>query len=86
MLLLQARLDDSGKYLCWVNNTAGEETIQVSLTVTGLSFVLILSFLCGVNATQFCTQFDNAALFKMTLNPWNLMLFEIFSLRFCENL
>lgn len=32
---LQARLEDSGKYLCWVNNTAGEETIQVSLTVTG---------------------------------------------------
>ncbi|XP_055315262.1 cell adhesion molecule Dscam2 isoform X3 [Sitodiplosis mosellana] len=30
----KARLDDSGKYLCWVNNTAGEETIQVSLTVT----------------------------------------------------
>ncbi|XP_058987901.1 cell adhesion molecule Dscam2 [Musca domestica] len=30
----KARLDDTGKYLCWVNNTAGEETIQVSLTVT----------------------------------------------------
>lgn len=35
LILSQARLDDSGKYLCWVNNTAGEETIQVSLTVTG---------------------------------------------------
>lgn len=31
----KARLEDSGKYLCWVNNTAGEETIQVALTVTG---------------------------------------------------
>lgn len=31
----QGRLEDSGKYLCWVNNTAGEETIQVTLTVTG---------------------------------------------------
>lgn len=30
----QVRLEDSGKYLCWVNNTAGEETIQISLTVT----------------------------------------------------
>ncbi|XP_022215405.2 Down syndrome cell adhesion molecule-like protein Dscam2 isoform X3 [Drosophila obscura] len=32
--ITKARLEDSGKYLCWVNNTAGEETIQVSLTVT----------------------------------------------------
>lgn len=31
---LQGRLDDSGKYLCWVNNSAGEETIQVTLTIT----------------------------------------------------
>ncbi|XP_065077714.1 cell adhesion molecule Dscam1 isoform X2 [Ochlerotatus camptorhynchus] len=30
----KSRLEDSGKYLCWVNNTAGEETIQVTLTVT----------------------------------------------------
>lgn len=35
-MCFQARLEDSGKYLCWVNNTAGEETIQVSLTVTGM--------------------------------------------------
>ncbi|XP_037045508.1 Down syndrome cell adhesion molecule-like protein Dscam2 isoform X1 [Bradysia coprophila] len=32
--ITKARLEDSGKYLCWVNNTAGEETIQVTLTVT----------------------------------------------------
>lgn len=32
--IAKARLEDSGKYLCWVNNTAGEETIQVTLTVT----------------------------------------------------
>lgn len=28
------KLEDSGKYLCFVNNSAGEETIQISLTVT----------------------------------------------------
>ncbi|XP_059483764.1 cell adhesion molecule Dscam2 [Neocloeon triangulifer] len=28
------RLEDRGKYLCWVNNSAGEETVQVALTVT----------------------------------------------------
>lgn len=32
--LTKVRLEDSGKYLCWVNNSAGEETIQVTLTVT----------------------------------------------------
>ncbi|XP_055679736.1 cell adhesion molecule Dscam2 isoform X1 [Lutzomyia longipalpis] len=30
----KARLEDTGKYLCWVNNSAGEETIQVMLTVS----------------------------------------------------
>jgi hypothetical protein len=34
----KVRLEDMGKYLCWVNNSAGEETIQVTLTVTGMSF------------------------------------------------
>lgn len=31
----KAKIEDSGKYLCWVNNTAGEETIEVLLTITG---------------------------------------------------
>ncbi|XP_065344124.1 cell adhesion molecule Dscam1 isoform X3 [Cloeon dipterum] len=30
----KVRLEDRGKYLCWVNNSAGEETVQVALTVT----------------------------------------------------
>lgn len=34
ILFFKTRLEDSGKYLCWVNNTVGEETIQVTLTVT----------------------------------------------------
>ncbi|RZF40195.1 hypothetical protein LSTR_LSTR016349 [Laodelphax striatellus] len=32
----KVHLDDRGKYLCWVNNSAGEETVQVTLTVTDL--------------------------------------------------
>lgn len=28
------KLEDTGKFLCWVNNSAGEETIQITLTVT----------------------------------------------------
>ncbi|CRK92906.1 CLUMA_CG006322, isoform A, partial [Clunio marinus] len=30
----KVKIEDSGKYLCWVNNSAGEETIQITLTVT----------------------------------------------------
>ncbi|KAG8222804.1 hypothetical protein J437_LFUL005010, partial [Ladona fulva] len=30
----KARLEDGGKYICWVNNSAGEETVSVTLTVT----------------------------------------------------
>jgi Immunoglobulin I-set domain. len=36
----KVRLEDMGKYLCWVNNSAGEETVQVILTVTGILFLL----------------------------------------------
>jgi hypothetical protein len=35
----KVRLEDMGKYLCWVNNSAGEETVQVTLTVTGMSLL-----------------------------------------------
>jgi hypothetical protein len=35
----KVRLEDMGLFLCWVNNSAGEETVQVTLTVTGVSFV-----------------------------------------------
>lgn len=31
----KARIGDAGKYLCWVNNTGGEETSQVLLTILG---------------------------------------------------
>ncbi|XP_049816620.1 Down syndrome cell adhesion molecule-like protein Dscam2 [Schistocerca nitens] len=34
MRISKIRLEDQGKYLCWVNNSAGEETVQVTLTVT----------------------------------------------------
>jgi hypothetical protein len=36
----KVQLEDMGKYLCWVNNSAGEETVQVTLTVTGILFLL----------------------------------------------
>jgi hypothetical protein len=32
--IAKVRLEDRGKYLCWVNNSAGEETVQVALAVT----------------------------------------------------
>jgi hypothetical protein len=36
----KVRLEDMGKYLCWVNNSAGEETVQVTLTVTGILYLI----------------------------------------------
>ncbi|XP_063226995.1 cell adhesion molecule Dscam2 [Bacillus rossius redtenbacheri] len=30
----KVRLEDKGKYLCWVNNSAGEETVQVTLSIS----------------------------------------------------
>ncbi|XP_065343671.1 cell adhesion molecule Dscam1-like [Cloeon dipterum] len=30
----KVRPEERGKYLCWVNNSAGEETMRVALTVT----------------------------------------------------
>lgn len=30
----KVRLDDRGKYICWVNNTAGEDTVQMILSVS----------------------------------------------------
>ncbi|GLH07043.1 Down syndrome cell adhesion molecule-like protein Dscam2 [Gryllus bimaculatus] len=46
----KVRLEDGGKYLCWVNNSAGEETVQVALAVTAsnatfYSFDSIMVFL-----------------------------------------
>lgn len=41
----KVHLDDKGKYLCWVNNSAGEETVQVTLTVTGMINYLMFNFI-----------------------------------------
>lgn len=35
LIIRQARVADSGKYLCEVNNTVGGESVETVLTVTG---------------------------------------------------
>ncbi|XP_072160841.1 cell adhesion molecule Dscam1 [Bemisia tabaci] len=37
----KVRLDDRGKYICWVNNTAGEDTVQMILSVSSPLRVLM---------------------------------------------
>ena len=37
LIIKEARVDDSGKYLCMVNNSVGGESVETVLTVTGFS-------------------------------------------------
>lgn len=48
----KAKIEDSGKYLCWVNNTAGEETIQVLLTITGNIRQVVVPFVTLINVPR----------------------------------
>lgn len=53
-MVRQVRLEDGGKYLCWINNTAGEETIKVTLTVTGkLSSLVCIGHRVTLKRTRF---------------------------------
>ena len=36
LIIKEARVEDSGKYLCMVNNSVGGESVETVLTVTGL--------------------------------------------------
>ena len=36
LIIKEARVDDSGKYLCMVNNSVGGESVETVLTVTGV--------------------------------------------------
>ena len=35
LIIREARVEDSGKYLCMVNNSVGGESVETVLTVTG---------------------------------------------------
>lgn len=35
LIIKEAKVDDSGKYLCVVNNSVGGESVETVLTVTG---------------------------------------------------
>ena len=41
LIIKEARVDDSGKYLCMVNNSVGGESVETVLTVTGLVSVTV---------------------------------------------
>ena len=40
LIIKEAKVDDSGKYLCMVNNSVGGESVETVLTVTG-AYVLL---------------------------------------------
>ena len=48
LIIKEAKVEDSGKYLCMVNNSVGGESVETVLTVTGDEVVnchLISNFL-----------------------------------------
>ena len=40
LIIKEARVEDSGKYLCMVNNSVGGESVETVLTVTGEQCVI----------------------------------------------
>ena len=38
LIIKEAKVEDSGKYLCMVNNSVGGESVETVLTVTGNLF------------------------------------------------
>jgi hypothetical protein len=43
LIIKQATVEDSGKYLCVVNNSVGGESVETVLTVTGKFRLLMIS-------------------------------------------
>lgn len=41
LIIKEAKVDDSGKYLCMVNNSVGGESVETVLTVTGILLYFI---------------------------------------------
>lgn len=39
LIIQEAKVEDSGKYLCVVNNSVGGESVETVLTVTGKLFL-----------------------------------------------
>lgn len=49
LIIKEAKVEDSGKYLCNVNNSVGGESVETVLTVTGTkSGSLFIVFLCAL--------------------------------------
>ena len=42
LIIKEAMVEDSGKYLCMVNNSVGGESVETVLTVTGLHVKMTL--------------------------------------------
>ena len=40
LIIREAKVDDSGKYLCVVNNSVGGESVETVLTVTGKKSII----------------------------------------------
>ena len=62
LIIKEAKVEDSGKYLCNVNNSVGGESVETVLTVTGKSNVF------GWDGTRRDAEFDWQRLYRPTLS------------------
>ena len=44
LIIKEAKVEDSGKYLCMVNNSVGGESVETVLTVTGKEAISLVTF------------------------------------------
>ena len=70
LIIKEAQVEDSGKYLCMVNNSVGGESVETVLTVTGKTKVTYYSnfsmtFLKSLNSSKTFILYLSNALFQL---------------------
>lgn len=65
LIIREAKVDDSGKYLCVVNNSVGGESVETVLTVTGelnVQIEILLAIFYNLHILELCLIFVLAPL------------------------
>ena len=54
LIIKEAKVEDSGKYLCMVNNSVGGESVETVLTVTGKETIFKVTYPGQFSPFQYC--------------------------------
>ena len=71
LIIKEAQVEDSGKYLCMVNNSVGGESVETVLTVTG-NFIMRYNSLFFRNIINIPSQIQPLKLLCIFLNSPSL--------------